>query len=377
MRNHQFKASPFAEPFDFEEIVKKRVVVAMSGGVDSSVTAALLKEQGFDVIGMTMQIWDYSSYTAQNGDTFGSCCSLDDVYDARRVAESLDIPFYVINFEKAFQKQVIDSFCDDYLAGVTPNPCVLCNQILKFEMLLHKARELEAEFLVTGHYARIVEGQMGFELRKGRDENKDQSYFLFTLTQQQMAQVRFPLGDMTKEQVRDHASRFNLRVADKEESQDICFVPDGNYARFIEEERNPGDCSGDIVHVSGQVLTRHPGYFRYTVGQRKGLGIGWSEPLYVVAIDAQTRQVIVGEKHYLNRGELFLRDCRWNIPVPTEPFAAKCRIRYRHQEQPAVITPTGKGRVTVRFEQKQTGVTPGQAAVIYQDERVLGGGWIL
>lgn len=356
---------------------RKRIVVAMSGGVDSSVTAALLKEQGHEVIGMTMQIWDYSKFTAKNGETFGTCCSLDDVYDARRVAQALDIPFYVINFEKQFQQAVIDDFCDAYFAGRTPNPCVLCNQVLKFDLLLRRARELEADFLATGHYAIIAEdGAGGHVLRKGRDKTKDQSYFLFTLTQEQMARVRFPLGDMSKDEVRGHAARFQLPVAEKAESQDICFVPDGDYVRFLEEERGAGRMNGDIVHVSGKILGRHQGTYRYTVGQRRGLGVAWPEPLFVVAIDAAQRQVIVGEKQFLERASLVVEQCNWHMAVPTQPLRAACRIRYRHEEVPATISALPNGRAEVRFDAPQKGVTPGQAAVFYDGDRVLGGGWI-
>ena len=355
---------------------KKRIVVAMSGGVDSSVAAALLKEQGHEVIGMTMQIWDYSGFAAEHGETFGTCCSLDDVYDARRVAESLQIPFYVVNFEKDFQREVIDRFCEDYFTGRTPNPCVLCNQVLKFELLLRKAREIEADYLVTGHYARIEEGEGGLSLRKGLDPAKDQSYFLFTLTPDQMARVRFPLGGMTKEEVRSHAARLDLRVAEKAESQDICFVPDGDYARFLEEERGSGLMDGDIVHVSGKVLGRHQGTYRYTVGQRRGLGISWPRPLFVVAIDAEKRQVVVGEKEHLEKRELTVHGANWIADEPVESFRACCRIRYRHGEVPALITPLPGGRARVCFDDPQKGVTPGQAAVFYEGDRVLGGGWI-
>jgi tRNA-uridine 2-sulfurtransferase len=356
--------------------LKKRIVVAMSGGVDSSVAAALLKEEGHEVIGMTMQIWDYSSFTAEHGETFGTCCSLDDVYDARRVAEGLGIPFYVVNFEKEFQRQVIDRFCDDYFAGRTPNPCVLCNQVLKFELLLRRAMELEADFLATGHYARLLREDHDYALRKGIDEHKDQSYFLFTLTAEQRARVLFPLGSMTKEEVRGHAARLDLRVAEKAESQDICFVPDGDYVRFLEEERGAGEMNGDIVHVSGRVLGRHRGTYRYTVGQRRGLGIAWPDPLYVVGIDAARKQVVAGEKEHLAAPGLTVHEVNWHIPEPAAPFAANCRIRYRHKEVPAFITPLPGYRAEVRFETPQRGVTPGQAAVFYDGDRVLGGGWI-
>ena len=349
----------------------------MSGGVDSSVAAALLKEQGCDVIGMTMQIWDYSRFAAEHGESFGTCCSLDDVYDARRVAESLHIPFYVVNFEKRFAEEVIVRFCDDYFNGRTPNPCVICNQVLKFEILLHRARELQADYLVTGHYARILHEGGRYALRKGRDRNKDQTYFLFTLNQEQMQYVRFPLGDMAKDEVRQHAARLGLKVAEKPESQDICFVPDGDYVRFLEEQRGAGAMNGDIVHVNGQVLGRHQGTYRYTIGQRRGLGLSWPQPLYVVGIDAASRQVIVGEKPCLAVSNCLVGRVNWMIEAPRQPLDAACRIRYRHHEVPSTMTIQEDGSVQVDFEEPQSGVTPGQAAVFYDGDRVLGGGWIL
>ena len=354
----------------------KRVVVAMSGGVDSSVVAALLKEQGCEVIGMTMQIWDYSSFTDKHGETSGTCCSLDDVYDARRVAESLEIPFYVVNFEKQFEKEVIDRFCDDYFSGRTPNPCILCNQVLKFEILLRRARELQADYLVTGHYARLIEADDTMSLMKGLDKNKDQSYFLFTLTPEQMKYVRFPLGEMTKEDVRGHAARLGLKVAEKPESQDICFVPDGNYVRFLEEQRGTGTMNGDIVHVNGQILGQHEGTYRYTIGQRRGLRLAWPQPLYVVGIDAVQRKVIVGEHRHLSNSQCILTNLNWLTTPPGDAIDVSCRIRYRHEEVPSRVTPLDESTVQVNFDDPQYGVTPGQAAVFYDGDRVIGGGWI-
>jgi len=288
----------------------------------------------------------------------------------------LSIPFYVVNFEKEFAREVIDTFCADYFAGRTPNPCVLCNQVLKFELLLRRAMEIEADFLATGHYARIAREGAHYTLLKGRDAAKDQSYFLFTLTQEQLAKVRFPLGDFTKEQVRAHAARLQLRVAEKAESQDICFVPDGDYVRFLEEQRGAGALDGEIVHVDGRVLARHHGTYRYTIGQRRGLGVAWPEPLFVVGIDVATKRVLVGEKHYLAVTDFTVERLNWIVPPPAGPFAAACRIRYRQKEVPSFIQPFDDNRAIVHLKSAQHGVTPGQAAVFYRDDEVLGGGWI-
>lgn len=354
---------------------KKRVVVAMSGGVDSSVTAALLREEGHEVIGISMQVWDHSRFTG--GESFGSCCSLDDIHDARRVAEQLDIPFYVVNFEEEFQRLVIDDFVAEYFRGRTPNPCVRCNQWVKFELLLKKAVELDADFLATGHYARIErDGSGSCRLLTGVDRGKDQSYFLFTLTQQQLGRVLFPLGGMTKQEVRRLASRFALRVAEKGESQEICFIPDNDYVRFLEQEHAPGLLSGDIVDSRGTVLGSHGGTYRYTVGQRKGLGLAHPHPLYVLGVDAERREVLVGGRDELYSGGLTAGSVNWIATPPASPFEATCKIRYRHQPVPCLIEPLPESRAAVRFLEREKSVTPGQAVVFYDGDVVLGGGWI-
>ncbi|MBI1920856.1 MAG: tRNA 2-thiouridine(34) synthase MnmA [Geobacter sp.] len=356
---------------------KKRVVIAMSGGVDSSVAALLLRDEGYDVIGLSMQIWDYSTFVAKEGEKFGTCCSLDDIYDARRVAEQIGIPFYVVNFEEEFRRHVIDDFVDEYFRGRTPNPCVRCNQRLKFELLLAKARDLGAEYIATGHYARIERESDGLlHLLKGADPGKDQSYFLFTLTQEQLAHTLFPLGGMTKPEVREIAARNKLRVAEKSESQEICFVPDDDYVRFLEEERGQGRLSGDIVDKSGRKLGRHDGTYRYTIGQRRGLGISHPEPLYVTGIDAERNEVIVGTKQELYTSGLTASEVNWITPPAGETVEASCKIRYRHSPVPCTVTILHGNRVEVRFDSPEKSVTPGQAVVFYRGDEVLGGGWI-
>lgn len=345
---------------------KQRIVVAMSGGVDSTVTAALLQEQGHEVIGLTMRIWDHPSVV---GDA-------EPMADARRMAERLGIAWHLMDVREAFRQRVVQPFCEEYFSGQTPNPCVLCNRLFKFRLLLDEADRLGGDALATGHYARILGGGDDCRLVKGSHAHKDQSYFLFVLPRQQLSRVRFPLGEMEKSQVRAKAAALGLAVADKGDSQDICFIPDQDYAGFLERECPERCRPGAIVHVSGRVVGKHAGTYRFTVGQRRGLGIAWPAPLYVVAIDAQRRQVVVGEKRHLEVSSLMATEVNWLIPEPALPVRAACRIRYRHREAPATLVPLGGGRVEVRFDQVQTGVSPGQAAVFYDGDQVLGGGRI-
>ncbi len=340
---------------------KKRIMVAMSGGVDSSVVAALLLQQGHEVQGMTMRVWDGPVAVAT---------------DARRVADQLGIPFHLVDLREEFQQRVVMPFCTEYMKGRTPNPCVLCNQVFKFRLLLEQAQALGAEQLATGHYARVIQRQGRYLLAKGHSAHKDQSYFLFTLTQAQLSRVCFPLGEMDKDQVRGKAGELGFSVAGKSDSQDICFIPDGDYIGFLEGQMDSADRSGEIVHVDGRVLGRHEGTYRYTVGQRRGLGLAWTEPLFVVRIDATRRQVVVGERPYLDVSELMVNDCNWIVAEPSESLRCRVRIRYRHREAPATVTVLGGGRCRVVFDAPEQGITPGQAAVFYEDDLVLGGGWI-
>lgn len=348
----------------------------MSGGVDSSVAAALLKEQGYDAIGISMQLWDY---TEGERDRFGSCCSLDDLYDARRVADRLNIPFYVVNFEEAFSKAVVDYFVEGYLKGETPNPCLKCNQVLKFEVLLKRALELEADFLATGHYARVVyDEQRGrYLLLKGKDTAKDQSYFLFTMTQKQLSKILFPLGDLTKGEVRRLAGRFGLKVAEKKDSQEICFAPE-DYPSFIAKYvSHRMDTHGEIVDLQGNILGMHNGLYRYTIGQRKGLGIGGGKPLYVVKIDAKKNQLVVGAEDNLLSNGLIANDTNWiSIPSLDSPIDVAAHIRYRHKGIESHVAPLEGNKAEVRFKQSEKSITPGQGVVFYKGNEVIGGGWI-
>lgn len=340
----------------------KRVAVALSGGVDSAVAAALLKEQGYQVLGVTLRLWDGSGNNPLTA--------------ARAVAEQLAIPFQVYDLTDEFRRRVIEPFCHAYLHGLTPNPCIVCNQFLKFGHLLDLARELGTDYLATGHYVDLARVGDWLQVRKGRDRNKDQSYFLFSLSQSQLSRCLFPLGRMTKDEVRAYAAQANLAVFGKSESQDICFVPDGDYVAFLKKACHAVFQPGKIIYLDGRELGEHAGTCHFTVGQRKGLGVSWPEPLYVIALDAEKRLVVVGEKTCLDRRELTLNHCNWNCSVPTDRFSTLCRIRYRHQECPAWVTPLSDDRAEIVFPTPQRGVAPGQAAVFYDEDRVIGGGWI-
>ncbi len=357
-----------------------RVVVAMSGGVDSSVTAALLKEQGYDVVGITLQLYDHGMTVGKKG----ACCAGQDIYDARRVADALGFPHYVLDYESRFRQAVIDDFVDTYLQGATPIPCVRCNQKVKFKDLLEQARDLGADCLATGHYAQRIMGPNGPELHRGADPGKDQSYFLFATTTEQLGFLRFPLGHMPKSETRAIAERLGLPVADKPDSQDICFVPTGGYAQVVEKLRPGAAEPGEIVHVDGRVLGRHAGVINFTVGQRKGLGIGGRktpegeelDPLYVVRLEPATRRVVVGPKAALARDLVTLGEVNWLGGTDATYMPVAVKLRSAQEAAPARLTLTAPGKALLTLDQPQYGVSPGQAAVFYRGDRVLGGGWI-
>jgi tRNA-specific 2-thiouridylase len=354
---------------------KARVVVGMSGGVDSSSAAALLLEQGYDVVGITLKLWPQDCRSRAED----KCCGPQAVTDARAVCHRLGIPFYLVDEAEDFRQEVIQYFAAEYRAGRTPNPCVMCNEKLKFGTLISRARKLGAEFIATGHYARIERAAEGgrHRLLRGRDPRRDQSYFLFSLRQDQLARALFPLGDLLKTETREVARERALKTADKEESMEICFVPDNDYGRFLRESKLAVAHRGDIVDLQGRVLGQHEGIEFYTIGQRKGLGLSAPRPLYVVDLDPVHNRVVVGDDAELNRDEFRVERCNW-IPFAEAPptLEVTARIRYNHPGTPATVTPEAGGGARVRLHTPQRAITPGQACVFYDGDCVVGGGWM-
>ncbi len=361
-----------------------RIVVAMSGGVDSSVAAALVADDGHDVIGLSMQLYDASGSTDSGGRSFGSCCSIDDLHDARRVAAAIGIPHYILNFEQQFEEHVIANFVHEYTSGRTPLPCAHCNSDLKFAALAERARGFNADAVATGHYARVDHDPATgrYRLRRAVDPSKDQAYFLFSLTQEQLACARFPVGDRPKDAVREYARRRGLPVADKPDSQEICFIPDHDYKSFVAREAPDAARDGVVVNETGAVVGRHEGIHRFTIGQRKGLDLASSPatasgvPMYVLALNAQTREVVVGPKASLERTALTASGVNWIVERPASAVRAYAQIRHRHQAAPASVRAVDDGRAEVIFDAPQIAITPGQAVVFYEGDAVLGGGWI-
>jgi tRNA-specific 2-thiouridylase len=366
---------------------QRTIAVAMSGGVDSSAVAALLRSEGHNVIGLTLQLWNQRRLAGHEGmpeAVHGRCCSLDDVYDARRVAETIGIPYYVVNQENRFEQDVVRPFVAEYLSGRTPIPCSLCNNHLKFDQLLITAQQIGADALATGHYARVAFDEVSgrWLLKRPADTAKDQTYFLFGLTQDQLSRTLFPLGEMTKPEVREMARRQGLALAEKRDSQEICFVPGGDYKTFIdaylgEQGESLPDTAGELVTTDGQVVGEHGGIHNFTVGQRKGLGVATGSPLYVIQIKGDVRQVVVGKQEDLYSRTLRVhRTNLISVENLTEPMNVTVKIRHRHEGAPAVIRKSGDDEITATFDQPQRAITPGQAAVFYAGDVVVGGGWI-